>query len=693
MGELYDLPSMARLPYPTARAADQVDEYHGVLVKDPYRWMENLEDPDLGAWITAQTDLTEEFLSALPCREQFRTRLKEPSRSGGIGVPIARGKRWFQSREVDNDPERSGLLVLDRPMEEGKPCFDVRLIGEGVMVPDTKPSPDGSLLLLSKSIGGSDWKTWIVIDVDTGKQLDDEVTGAKLWGCWLPDSSGFFYVLFPSDEGTDKRRATFKPQLMLHTLGTSQDADELVYEDEENPHYFFTSVTDDGRYLLVTPIYTPRCEVLYSPLRSWDFKVLAASDKQLWPVGSRGDEVFFSTTDSAPYGRVVAVHLGSPQQDAWRTVVAESDRPLLPYSSTVVGDRMVTVNDYLGLSTVGVHSLDESDSYTLDLPEVCRVVRGDISEPFGVAPDGSEFYFQVTSPTSPSTLLRHDLAHRRTDVLFTPEGTSDFEIKAEVVWTQSRDGVKVPMTLVRSATNSLKNPAILIEGYGGGGDSMEPYDYHKWKVAWMESGGVIASAHLRGGLELGAEWQAAAARAGKLKAMEDFIGCAEYLIDNGVTTAAHIGITGRSSGAMLAAAAVVARPELFGACVAEVGMFDPLRYHLFGLGRLMIEEYGTSENPQDFEGMWAYSPLHRIVEGTRYPPMLLTIHTDDDRVSPGSPYKFAATIQSAQASDAPILLRLLAGAGHFGGVGSGGLDERADILAFLAKTLELPTCY
>ena len=221
---------------------------------------------------------------------------------------------------------------------------------------------------------------------------------------------------------------------------------------------------------------------------------------------------------------------------------------------------------------------------------------------------------------------------------------------------------------------------------------MHPFDFVEWKIAWMEAGGVVGSAHLRGGRELGAEWQDAAARGGKLKAMEDFIACADYLASNEIIRPERIGVVGRSSGAMLAAAAAISQPELFAACILEVGMFDPLRYHLFGLGRLMVEEYGTSENREDFEAMYAYSPLHRVTDKIAYPAMLLTVHTDDDRVAPGSGFKFAARIQQAQAGMAPILLRMRSGAGHHGGDLSGDIDERADILAFAAKHLNLLGC-
>jgi prolyl oligopeptidase len=684
---------MREFSYPHARTVDQVDEYHGVRVSDPYQWMENLDDPELKPWLEIQEELTEEVLASVPCREKFRNRLRELSRSRGLGIPYARGNRWFQSRST-GELEHAGLYLVEHPSDkEGKLLLKPRSLGDNVMVSDFRPSPDGSLILFSKSIGGSDWKTWHVMEVDSTKHLDDYVEDAKLWATWLPDSSGFLYLSFPGQDGEGRTRETSRPQLWLHKIGTPQEEDVHIYEDNEDPHYFFPTVTSDGRYLVITPIYMPKVDILYSRVGEWNFDVLTSAVEQLWFVGSRNDEFLFTTTEGAPFGRIVAVDCNNSQKESWRTVVPESDKTLLPYESALVGNHVLAIHDYLGRSTVSLHSLDGNDSYTLELPEVSRVVSGSVVEPFGISSDGSELYFSVTSPTSPSNLVRHDVAAKQTEVVFKPSETPDLEVTSEVVWTESRDGVKVPMTLVRAADNIGENPAVLIEGYGGGGDIMHPYDFSAWKVSWFEAGGVIATAHLRGGRELGAEWQAAAARGGKLKAMEDFVGCADYLVKNGVTTADRIGITGRSSGAMLAAAAVMRRPDLFGACVAEVGMFDPLRYHLFGLGRLMIGEYGTSENAEDFPAMYAYSPLHRVTPGTEYPPMLLTVHTDDDRVAPGSPYKFAATIQEAQAAkDRPILLRLRAGAGHFGGSVTGEVEERGDILAFLGMALKLDGC-
>jgi prolyl oligopeptidase len=337
-----------------------------------------------------------------------------------------------------------------------------------------------------------------------------------------------------------------------------------------------------------------------------------------------------------------------------------------------------------------MHRIDGTGHWDVPLPETCHFVPRDAAGIAGASPDGMHVYFAVTSPDTRVALLHHDVRTRTTDVVFRSGTATALEIRSDVVWARSEDGTAVPMTLVRSARAEHNGaPAVIVEGYGGGGDSMRPFDFVPWKVAWLERGGVIASAHLRGGSELGADWMLAATRAGKLLAMQDFVACAAHLVDTGFTVPAHVGITGRSSGAMLAAAAVVARPDLFGACVAEVGMFDPLRYHLFGLGSLMIDEYGTSDDARDFAAMHAYSPYHNVRPGTEYPAFLLTVHDDDDRVAPGGAYKFTAALQAAQHGTAPILLRRRSGAGHHGGDVTGDVAEYADIVAFFAAELGL----
>jgi prolyl oligopeptidase len=682
---------MGPLRYPAARRVEQVDIYHGTKVADPYRWMEDLDDPELAVWLARQSEITDEVLGPIPCRETFRRRIDELARLPSAGLPKQRSGRWFRTRSTGG-AEYGGVYVADAVEEERK-ILDLTPAGS-VVRDDITPSPDGTKLLWSESIGGSDWKTWHVLDVDKTEHLDGMVADAKLWATWLPDSSGFLYIAFPSDqEGAS--RATINPQLKRHRLGTSSSGDALVYENVDNPSYFLPSVSADGRFIVLTLLYAPGSSIAYTPVDGpYDFHTVVSSDDQLWLAGTRDDTFYVATTEGAAYGRVVAIELDDPSPESWRTVVPETDVPLpMVGHALLAGDRVMAVRDRLGRSTVSVYSLDGSDSYDIELPSECRFTFIDAYEPATVSEDGRLVYFAVSRPTSPGTIVRHDLTSRSTDIVFEPEGAPSLDTDAEVVWATSEDGTRVPMTLVRRAGSSDGSPPVVMEGYGGGGDSMQPYDYVAWKLAWLEAGGVVASAHIRGGGELGAEWQAAAARAGKLKAMQDFVACAGYLVESGYTRPELIAITGRSSGGMLAAAAAVARPELFGACVAEVGMFDPLRYHLFGMGRLMIPEYGTSEDPDDFAAMYAYSPQHNIRAGTTYPAFLLTVHTDDDRVAPGQPYKFAATLQEAQAGDAPVVLRLRSGAGHHASASTDDeVTERADILAFLGSSLSVPAC-
>jgi prolyl oligopeptidase len=655
--------------HPAVRRSDQVDDYHGTSVADPFRWMENVADPELVPWLAAQAELVSRFAADVPCRARFESRLRELNTTEGVGVPRRRGDRTFQSRT-------DGLYLLGDP---DRLVFDGSPRPGGVVVGDVEPSPDGTKLLWCETTGGSDWRTWHVTDVDTGQQLNDAVGDAKLWARWLPDGESFLYIAFPS-EGDDRSRATATPQLRVHRLGSSDDL--TIFEDSR---YFFPSVTSDGRFVVLTHLMAPGAGLSVAEIGSWAFERLFTIESDLWFVGSRDETFYFCTTEGAPYGRIASVRRGSSD---WETVVPESDAVIpLVSRSCLVGEWVLVVREHLGLSRMELHKGDES--YEVDLPEACRFVMADVSEP--VSSDASGFFFAVTSPRSPATILRHDIDSRSTRVVSEATSSVEIEVAAEVVWATSRDGTEVPMTLVRAAGSaSLASPPVIIEGYGGGGDSMEPYDFVPWKLAWLEAGGVVASAHIRGGLELGAAWREAAARGGKKLAMEDFVACAGWLIDKGYTTAERIGITGRSSGAMLAAAAVVNSPRLFGACVAEVGMFDPLRYHNFGLGSLMIAEYGTSDDPDDFAAMIAYSPLHNVVEGVSYPPFLLTVHTDDDRVAPGGGYKFAAALQAA---GAPALLRLQGGLGHhWGGGDPGAVEERADILAFFAHHLGLPGC-
>jgi len=673
--------------YPTARRVDQADVYHGTTVSDPFRWMEDYSDPELPGWLAAEAEVTEAVLSQVPERDQFRARLMALTDGDEVGgVPRCRGGHWFETRP-SNPAGAAGVYLVDGPGGEGRLVLPMPESPDHVVVGEVDPSPDGTKLLWSETIGGSDWKTWRVVDVETGHILQDAVVGAKLWACWLPGSDGFLWIGFDVSAG-DRARPTTSPQLRRHLLGDDPATDPVIYERPANPSYFYPSVSTDGRYIILTLLMAPGNGVAIAPMDGpYEFRTIFESDDSLWLVGSAGDEIYVTTTEGAPLGHVIAIDASTDAPCKSWTIVPEAAITLPAIAHAVlVGDWIFTAHEYLGESTIAMYAVDGSESYPIDVPQRhCCYALSSLSDPVTVSPSGDAIYFRVTSLASPSTVLRHDLVTRTTEVV--AGGGVELEVVASQLWATSADGTAVPMTVVRNAAFAGDaNPPIFIEGYGGGGDSMYPFAYSARKVVWLEAGGAIATAHIRGGGELGAAWQAAAARGGKVKAMEDFIACAERLVEAG-STPDRIGITGRSSGGMLAAAATIRRPDLFGGCFAEVGMFDPLRYHLYGLGSLMIPEYGTSDDPDDFAAMHSYSPLHNVRAGVSYPAFLITVHGDDDRVAPGNGYKFAATLQAAQAGDAPILLRTRDGAGHHGGSSEGLAEELADILAFFTLAL------
>ena len=675
-----------RLAYPPAHKVDQVDVYHGTAIADPYRWMEDLSDAALEPWIAEQDRLTADFLAGLPCRQAYLDRILELSRVATRGVPRRRGARWFQSRST-GDLSQPRLFVMSDPHDEGRLLLDPNTLGDHVVVTETVPSRDGSRLLYAESVAGSDWLTWQVLDVDSGEPMDS-VGSAKLWARWLPDASGFFYISFAGVTATQRDQATNVPQLRLHRLGVAQDQDEVVFQDPERPQYFSPAVSDDGSRLIINLIMGTHgkvSEIRWAPLLGpWEFAGVAASDEQMWLLGTRGSTLYVSTTEGAPNGRVVAIDLADPAPESWRDVVPESGDPLPIYgAATLSGSRVVAVRDRCGLSVAEVWDLEDGDHYRIDLPPAATVGGLDQAESAEAVPD---IHFAYTTPSTPGAVCSHSFDDRSTEVVF--EAAVDVPaVMAEVVDAPSADGTMVPITLLRAPSAVAADPPVILEGYGGGASSRQPYAFSPWKLAWLERGGVIATAHLRGGMEKGRSWYEEGTRRGKVKVVEDFVGCAEHLVASGLTQPSRICITGRSNGGGMSSAAMLRRPDLFGACVPEVGLYDYLRYHLYGLGRLMIQEYGTSDDPDDFAAMIQFSPLQNVRPGVAYPATLVTYHHGDNRVAPGNSYKFTAALQEAQAGDAPVLLLTRADAGHFAGSADGEARERADILAFVSRAL------
>lgn len=680
-----------------------VEVLHGTTVEDPFRWLEETDAPAVRSWAAAQQAFTDRVLEPLPARERYRRRLAELWTYPRLGVPFFRGGRWFQQRQEgrENQPSLYVSPTLGVP--------GTRLLDPNELSPDgtvaisaLSVSPDGALVAYARSDAGSDWMTWRVRRVEDGVDLPDEIAWSKFSSAaWLADSSGFAYVGFPAPEpGRALLDQSRYPRVLLHRLGTPPSSDELLYHAPEQPEWVFgLEASRDHRWIVVSVergTFPESGIVVLDPESPGRPGVEIGTDLscELRYVGNEGSRFLFLTDRDAQRRRVVAVELDRPAPERWAEVVPESEDLLtevyhgpglllchrlhdarsrlerwrlpasnatapatpeapvaLPEGATV---REVFADPGLDVATVALASfVDPGSIWTLALPA-------------GDRPDPAEL----------STLERPSVAASIDDVV------------TEQVFVDASDGARVPVTLLRRADVAPDGevPTILY-GYGGFGISLLPEFSPTW-LAWVERGGMVAVANLRGGGEYGRAWHDAGRLANKQRVFDDCADVARWLSGSGWTRPSHLALTGRSNGGLLAGAGLTQHPELFGAVVPEVGVLDLLRFHRFTIGWAWTSDYGDPDDPAEFRWVLAYSPLHAIRPGTAYPPTLITTGDHDDRVVPAHSYKFAATLQAAQAGPAPILLRVETAAGHGAGKPTAKLvAERADVLAFLEAAL------
>lgn len=692
---------MGPIGTPATPRGDQVDDYQGTIVADPYRWLEHADSVETRAWVEQQNAHTESWIGAVPDRDRIRRRLAQlwdhPRRS----APWCRGERWFQLRNSGLE-DQDVLWTMADPGGQGHVLLDPNaLSGDGtVALTGAAVSADGTLLAYGLSEAGSDWMTWRVRSTTPGvADLSDELRWSKFSGAaWAPDGSGFFYARYDAPvSGEELAQANLGQRLWFHQVGAPQSADTLVYERPDQPEWGFDpTVTEDGRWLIIhvwqgtdhrnrvfvaelgggTP--GPAIQPLFDEFDAgYDF------------VGNVGSVGYFRTDRDAPRGRLIAVDLLDP---------AATLREVIPQGRTIL-ERVVLV----GRCLVAVE-LDDAkhrlQRFTLEGSNEGSITQPGIGtiEAVSGRQDDRSFYFTFTSFVAPLTVCRHDLDSGQTSIAFTPPVMLDqAAMETEQVFVTSTDGARVPMFLVRRA--DLPHPAdgqpvevpTLLYGYGGFGISVTPVFRVAWLV-WLELGGQLAVANLRGGGEYGEEWHAAGRGDQKQRVFDDFVACAEALVSSGWTTNERLAITGGSNGGLLVGACLTQRPELYAACVAEVGVMDMLRFHRFTIGWAWVSEYGSSDDPAQLKTLLAYSPLHNLWPRTHYPATLLTTGDHDDRVVPGHSYKFAAALQAAQAGPGPILLRVQTDAGH--GMGKpirAQIEERADVLAFLVRTIQKET--
>ncbi len=682
-------------PEPARTTVNQVDDYHGVRVADPYRSLEDVDAPDTRAWIDAQNCVTFRYLEGIPEREELRSRLTQLWNYARYGTPFEKGGRYFFFKN-DGLQNQSVLYTQMGLAAEPTVLLDPNGLSEDGTVALTAlaVTEDARFLAYGTAASGSDWQEFRVRDVASGRDRPDRLRWIKFSGAsWTHDGVGFFYSRYPRPVGADTLQSANRDQkLYYHRLGQDQSRDVLIYERPDQPEWGFSGeVTHDGRYLVVHVWHgTDRRNRVYykeigDPARprldARMIRLLDNFDASYTFVGNDGPVFHFLTDLDAPRGRLVAVDTRRPDRATWRTIVPE-DRDVLTSVRIV---HRTFVAEYLrdARSRVRLFGLDGAPRGEVPLPALGTVgaLTGEFAD--------DEMFFAFTSFLYPTTIFRHDFRTGATSVFKAPEIDVDADRYETVqVFYTSKDGARVPMFIThrKGIGRDGSNPTYLY-GYGGFNISITP-SFSASNLVWLERGGIYAVANLRGGGEYGEEWHRAGMLDNKQNVFDDFIAAAEYLIAERYTSANKLAIGGASNGGLLIGAVLNQRPDLFGAALPAVGVMDMLRFHKFTIGWAWVSDYGSPDDPKQFETLRAYSPYHNIRSGAAYPAVLVTTADHDDRVVPGHSFKYAARLQTAQGGAAPILIRIETKAGHGAGKPIAKLiEEQADRWAFLIANL------
>lgn len=687
---------MTKLKYPPSRIADQIDDYHGTKVADPYRWLEESDSPETRAWIEAQNKVTFDYLADIPEREAIHKHLAELWDYPKASPPALRGERYFQLRNTGLQ-NQDVLYVMDDYDGEGRALLDPNMLSEDgtVALSNWEPSPDGRYLAYATSASGSDWMTWHVRDVESGLDLADRIEWSKFSRAgWRKDSSGFYYSRFDEpNAGDDYTGANYYQKLYFHRLGDAQVKDELIYERPDQKEWGFDGlVSDDGNYLILhvwqgTDVNN---RVFYQDLRSGGkvVELISELEATYTYVGNDGTLFYLHTNLDAPSGRLIAIDINQVARPNWREVISES-KDTLEFVK-MVHEEFITV--YLHDAHHLLKRYDQNGNFITDINLPTLGAIPSVGNFFYLTGEREhdEMFYGFSSFTYPVTIFRYDFKLEENEQIFAPLlGIDTKEFTTRQVFVRSKDGIQIPLFLTHRQDLKLngQNPTLLY-GYGGFNIALVP-KFDIGFLAWLELGGVLAWANLRGGAEYGEEWHQTGMLANKQNVFDDFIACAEYLVTKKITTTPKLGIMGRSNGGLLVGACLTQRPDLFGAAVPVVGVMDMLRFQHFTIGWAWVSDYGSVDDPDGFKTLYAYSPLHNLKPGTHYPSTLITTGDHDDRVVPLHSFKFAAGLQAAQAGEAPTLIRIQTKAGH--GIGKPTailIAETADILAFLVHELD-----
>jgi len=678
--------------YPLSRPGDVVDTYGATKVADPYRWMEDLESPEIAQWVAAQNAVTRAHLDSLPHRPPLVRRLTELWDYSRTSVPIIESGTLFYSQ---NTGLQRQAPVYQRRGINGAPAL---VLDPNVLSPDGSvslahyaPSPDATLLAYACAKGGADWETIRIRDLATGRDREDEVNWVRFSDLsWTRDSRGFFYSRYPEPPSHKVLEAALAGQaIYYHRVGTPQADDELIYRRLDHPTWIVNgTVTENGWYLLIRTYRGADNNNQLHYLELADrpqmagviVPVVETIDAEYSPIGAYGSRVYLRSDKDAPNRRVIAIDLENPDPAAWKVIVPE--RPEAIEHAAIVGGRVVVHYLVDVHSRVTVHALDGHLERDLALPGV-----GTVSALHGRA-DAPEVWLSFSSPLSPGTVYYDAGDTPRLEAFEPPRSPIDpSRYETQALFATSPDGTRVPffLTARRGLALDGSHPAMMY-GYGGFSISVLPA-YRSDVPAWLELGGIFVSVNMRGGAEYGESWHQAGALGQKQHVFDDFIAVADFLVRERYTTPSRLGMMGGSNGGLLVGAVMAQRPDLFAVAMPAVGVMDMLRYDRFTGGRLWATEYGSAADPAQFPFLIKYSPLHNLKAGTCYPATLVTTADHDDRVVPSHSFKFTAALQAAQGCDRPALIRVETQGSHGYRPTDKLIEEKADQWAFAAHHL------
>ena len=672
-----------KIIYPETKKVDQVDEYFGTEVSDPYRWLEDDNSAETAEWVEAQNKITFSYLEKIPFREDLRAYLTKIWDYPKYSVTFKRHHHYFFFKN-DGMQNQSVLYIQDSLDAEPEVLLDPNTLSEDgtVSLGTISISNDGKYLAYSTSTSGSDWKDVFVKEIETKQDLDDKIKWMKFSGLsWKGD--GFYYSRYDEPkEGTELSNKNEFHKVYYHKLGTSQDEDVLIYENKEFPQRNCNSdVTEDERFLMLYEMESSSGNALYvkdlTNENAAFVPVYTDFDKEIQVIDNIDDKLLVMTNIGAPKYRLVLIDPKEPAQVNWQVIIPEKDEVL--ESASLAGGKLIVAYMRNASNSAFVHETTGEYICEVDLPGI-----GSIGGFSGRKDDNIAFY-SFTSFLYPNTIFKYDISNNESEVFRAPEieFNADNYITEQIFYT-SKDGTKVPMFVTHKKGIKMdgQNPVFLY-GYGGFNISLTP-SFSVSRLPFIENGGIYVIANLRGGGEYGEEWHDAGKQLNKQNVFDDFIAAAEYLIDNNYTSPGKIAIAGGSNGGLLVGACMIQRPDLFKVALPAVGVMDMLRYHKFTIGWAWAGDYGTSEHDSTmFSYLYGYSPLHNLKDGVEYPATLITTADHDDRVVPAHSFKFSATLQEKHKGDNPVLIRIETKAGHGAGKPTSKIiDESTDVWAF-----------